>query len=453
MPVFLQPDVDVVVRDGNIVLERRTVDVSHVLGVAEAIALAWLASTGDVESATTGCAGYLDHADIWVRRVVERYWTYLGAGPARPVDLKWLIDVARLRPVFPILPQSRIKQEAAPASITWMVTLGCNRNCPYCFFKIYHFGAGSGVSPPDATFPLADAVRMVQEMARIGAADLYLTGGEPFLRVDIPEIIAEASRVRVRTHAVTKSLIAPDFARRLLKSGISSITVSLDDDRPREASALAGAHGYLAEAEQTIEALLGAGISVDVNAVVTKINAGRLAELAAHVAKLGITRLKLSPFHSPYPRRESAEKLFTDFALKDEVAHIRNAVADRGLDVVLGEGADASDDRKCGSPFVCEIGTRALDVLPDGSVSRCHYLNGVGEMKVANLRDHSLLEAWNSQSLRSMTRPDRSAFGGTACSNCEQHDGCNARGRCYVSALQDTGRLHAPDAFCTRKAS
>jgi radical SAM protein with 4Fe4S-binding SPASM domain len=453
MPVFLQPDVDVVVRDNNILLERRGVCVSHVIGIAEAIALAWLASTGDVESASTGCASYLADADVWVRRTVDRYWTYLGDGPARPVDLEWLVDVSRLRPVFPILPHSCIKQEAAPASITWMVTLGCNRNCPYCFFNIYHFGAGSSLSPPDATFPLDDAVRMVHEMARIGAADLYLTGGEPFLRLDIPEIIAEASRVRVRTHAVTKSLVSPDFACRIFEAGISSITVSLDDDRPREAAALAGAHGYLSEAEQTIEALLNAGVSVDVNAVVTKINAGRLAELAAHVAKLGVARLKLSPFHSPYPRRESAEKLLTPFALKDEVARIRNAALEWGLDVVLGEGADASDERKCGSPFVCEIGTRALDVLPDGSVSRCHYLNDVPEMKVANLRDHSLLEVWNSRSLISMTRPNRSVFSGTACSNCEQHDGCNARGRCYVSALQDTGRLHAPDAFCTLKAS
>ena len=50
---------------------------------------------------------------------------------------------------------------------------------------------------------------MVREMARIGAADLYLTGGEPFLRQDLPELVEEASAVRVRTHAVTKAALAP----------------------------------------------------------------------------------------------------------------------------------------------------------------------------------------------------------------------------------------------------
>src|SRR5262245_51331892 len=160
---------------------------------------------------------------------------------------------------------------------------------------------------------------MVREMARIGAADLYLTGGEPFLRQDLPELVEEASAVRVRAHAVTKLKISRQFAGRLARAGINSITVSLDDGRPAQAAALAGAPGYLHDARQSIAHLLDAGIPTDVNAVITSVNAGAMESLAGEVAGLGIKKLKVSPFNAPFPRRLPAEKLLTDFPLSDAV--------------------------------------------------------------------------------------------------------------------------------------
>jgi radical SAM protein with 4Fe4S-binding SPASM domain len=71
-------------------------------------------------------------------------------------------------------------------------------------------------------------------------------------------------------------------------------------------------------------------------------------------------------------------------------------------------------------------------------------------MVVGSLRTETILDVWKSQRLSSMARPDRSLFEDSSCGTCDSHPACNARGRCYVSALQSTGKLHAPDAFCTR---
>lgn len=447
MSLFLQPDVRIVIRDGTIFLERVGVPVSHVLGVAEAIALSCLAATGEFQKALSACTECLPDARRWLDRVIDRYWTYLGDGQSRPLDIQSLIAFTKLTPVFPILQASHIKQEAAPASITWMVTLGCNRKCPYCFFQVFHHAIESSQTPPDATFPLQHALGMVREMSLIGASDLYLTGGEPFLRIDLLEVIAEASSKRVRAHAVTKYPIGNAFAEQLAKAGIASVTVSIDDPREKEASALAGATGYLSEATKAVSALLAAGVTVDVNAVVTKVNASQLQKLATFIAHLGVRRLKLSPFHAPYPRRLPAENLLTNIDLHPELERIRDS-AKGDFEVLLGESTDDGGERKCGSAFVCEIGTRALDVMPDGSVSRCHYLPGLPLMTVGSLQEQSLLEIWKGARLQELTRPSRHAYVGTDCAECEGHDGCNSRGRCYVSSLQEHGRFHAPDAFC-----
>src|SRR5262245_56760200 len=119
MPLYLQPDVELTAGDGNLLLSRRGAPVTHVLGVGEAIALAWLGHTGSADAALDACAESLPDGTRWVHRVLDRYWTYLGDGPPRPLELEWLQRVVRVRPVFPLIIGSSIVQDAAPACVTW----------------------------------------------------------------------------------------------------------------------------------------------------------------------------------------------------------------------------------------------------------------------------------------------------------------------------------------------
>ena len=255
MSLYLQPDVELTAEDGSLLLSRRGVPVAHVLGVGEAVALSWLGHTGSFDAALEACTESLPGGATWLHRVVDRYWTYLGDGPPRPLELEWLQRVVRVRPKFPLILGSNVRQDAAPACVTWMVTLGCNRHCPYCFFDVFHFPAGVAASPPDATFPIEDASRMVREMARIGAADLYLTGGEPFLRQDLPELIEEATAVRVRTHAVTKLKIC--VRSRLLRRG----TIPASERRSRRRASCTRARRAASARDSTAVTRTGAASS------------------------------------------------------------------------------------------------------------------------------------------------------------------------------------------------
>ena len=446
MRLFLQPDVILQSMQGWPVLSRDNVRVVHRLSVDEALALTFLGATGDPHVAADYCAQCLPHSNGTqvLDRVLDRYWTYLGDGPARPVDLHWLETFALDQPWL----RELSRRDAAPTTVIWLVTLACNRRCPYCFYNVTPHAVERQESPADATFPLADAVRMVQEMAQIGTADLYLTGGEPLLRKDLLEVIHTAAAVRVRTRLVTKYPVDRSYAQRLRQAGLCAVTVSLDDARPREAAALAGASGYLEEAKTAITAFLEAGIPLEVNAVVTRVNIHHLEPLVQLAITLGVPKLTLSTYTLPSPLRPGSLRLVpTEGSLPDTVATLQQQYGHR-LTLGLGGAASGGGWDPCGDQTVCNVGIRDVHVLPDGRVTRCRYLPGYDALIVGSLLQQTLMDIWEGAPLAAFSHPERSLYAGTACHGCGGFQACNTRGRCYYTALSQAGRLHAPDDFC-----
>lgn len=449
MECFLQPDVSIRTEQGWPVLMRCGVRVSHRLQVAEALALTFLAATGDPDKVSLACSECLpDHSGTkWVQRVLDRYWTYLGRGSPRTVDLTWLETLKREG----FRSRAYSRREAAPAAIVWLVTLACNRQCPYCFYDVSPHAAHHPDSPKDATLSFTDAKRMICEMAQIGATDLYLTGGEPMLRRDLPELIEVATSVRVRTHLVTKYPVTTTVAKRLADAGLTQVTFSLDDARAKEAAALAGSSAFLEEAVSAITALLHAGLALEVNAVATRVNIDHLNLLVQFLIELGVPRLTLGRYTLPYPFRPSAINLLParDIDLKRRVDTLRDQYGHR-IELGLSSSSDGSSGDPCSNQAVCDVGFRELHVLPDGRVTRCRYLPGHEGLIVGSLRKDTILDIWNCKELASFSSPSPGAYAATACHGCGSFEACNARGRCYFTALTRSGRLHAPDDFCAQ---
>jgi 7,8-dihydro-6-hydroxymethylpterin dimethyltransferase len=112
-----------------------------------------------------------------------------------------------------------------PCSVLIEVTDRCNLNCAVCF-------ADSGRGETED--PSLEKITWLLEraMAAVGLSNLQLSGGEPTLRDDLPEIVEVARRIgysfiQVNTNGLR---LASDvaYAGRLLSSGVSSVFLQFD---------------------------------------------------------------------------------------------------------------------------------------------------------------------------------------------------------------------------------
>lgn len=134
-------------------------------------------------------------------------------------------------------------------------------------------------------------VALVDEAVVEGFAELYVTGGEPFLHPEIVELLAYAAE-RLPTVVLTNAMLLgsrrADGLRQLAGSGQLVVQTSLDGSRPAIHDAHRG-RGSWERATAGIRQAGAAGIDVRVAMTETSANTDDIPAVAALVASLGVT--------------------------------------------------------------------------------------------------------------------------------------------------------------------
>ncbi len=146
------------------------------------------------------------------------------------------------------------------------VTDRCNFRCAYCL------PGGCPRASGDAPLSVAEIGRLVRAFATLGVWKVRITGGEPTLRRDIPEIVravAATPGIR-RVGLTTNGYRLAGLAAELRAAGLASLNVSLDSLEPARFEEITG-YARLDGIVAGIEAALAAGIpSVKVNVVLLR---------------------------------------------------------------------------------------------------------------------------------------------------------------------------------------
>ena len=161
----------------------------------------------------------------------------------------------------------------------------CNFRCPYCMPEDQY--------PRDHAFlSKADRLRFeeIERLSRIfvalGVRKLRLTGGEPLLRRDLPELVRQLAAIPgdVDIAMTTNGSLLAEKVDALRTAGLDRITLSLDTLDPKTFAVMSGGRGDVDAVLNAIDAAGRAGFSpLKINAVVMRgVNDAGVLDLVEH---------------------------------------------------------------------------------------------------------------------------------------------------------------------------
>jgi GTP 3',8-cyclase len=148
----------------------------------------------------------------------------------------------------------------------------CNFRCPYCMPREkYHERYPFLGSRERLSFD--EIVRVSRLFVKLGARKLRLTGGEPLLRTNLPDLIGDLSAISgVDDVALTTNgVLLARYAAELKAAGLRRVTVSLDSLDPDVFAHMSGGFGGLNDVLEGIEYARSAGLDpIKINAVIQR---------------------------------------------------------------------------------------------------------------------------------------------------------------------------------------
>ena len=171
------------------------------------------------------------------------------------------------------------------------VTDRCNFRCRYCMPREI-FGPDHAFLARDELLSFEELTLLGRVFTGLGVTKLRLTGGEPLLRRDLPELVTMLADLDgVDDLALTTNGTAlPGLAAPLRDAGLHRVTVSLDALDDSVHRAIADVNTPVDAVLAGVDAALGAGLPVKVNTVVKRgVNEDQVVPLAAWGRDRGVT--------------------------------------------------------------------------------------------------------------------------------------------------------------------
>ena len=218
----------------------------------------------------------------------------------------------------------------------------CNFRCPYCMPEDQFADDAVFLSKNDR-LRFEEIDRIARAFVRLGVRKLRLTGGEPLLRRDLPELVRMLRAIpQVDDIALTTNgVLLPRSVAALREAGLMRLTVSLDSLDRGTFQRLSGGRGEVADVLAGIAAAESAGFQkLKINTVVMRgVNDHQIVDLVerfrntGHVVRfieyMDVGNMNQWQGSLVVPSAELIERISARWPLRPLEPHYRGEVAER----------------------------------------------------------------------------------------------------------------------------
>lgn len=171
------------------------------------------------------------------------------------------------------------------------VTDRCNFRCTYCMPKEI-FGKDYPFLPKSQLLSFEEINRIAKAFVKLGVKKIRLTGGEPLLRRDLPDLISKLSAIEGLQDIglTTNATLLEKMAESLKVSGLKRINVSLDALDNKLFQSINDSGISTERVLKGIDKAVQVGLEVKVNMVVKKgMNEHEILPMARYFKDKGVT--------------------------------------------------------------------------------------------------------------------------------------------------------------------
>ena len=336
-------------------------------------------------------------------------------------------------------PASQAELPGPPLWLLAELTYRCPLHCVFCFNPVDFARSGPELSTEEW-------LRVLRQGRELGAVQCGFSGGEPLLRDDLEELVAEAHRLGYYTNLLTSGVgLTPQRAGALRAAGLDHVQLSFQDST-RELNDFLS-HTRTFELKERVARLIkDNGWPMVMNVVLHRMNIDHIDRIIEMASELGAEFLELA--NSQYyswafvnrdqlmPSREQLERA------ESRTQAWRERLGQRMTIFYVVPDYHEQRPKKCMNGW----GNVFLTVTPDGLALPCHTARMLPGLEFPNLRESSLRHAWFES--EAFARYRGTGWMKEPCSSCDERD--KDLGGCRCQAYMLAGDARAADPVCAK---